>query len=180
MLALVRCLFAHPSASGAQPTHKSLFYDAFLRRPAPQSRPAPRGSVETTVVAAGSGPTARYVRYHAVDYSPPLPGCRLSVGSPKPWRPRCPLAEGLSDLGPVCLPSLRRNAVRVCVVSKSVLLNLLLPARGARRPKRVLDELDAWCGGYRVHNSHQRCGQSVCRPEANCLRLFALAMQTAA
>lgn len=95
MMALVRCLFAHPSVRGAQQTHKSLFYDAFLRRPAPQSRPAPRGSVETTVVAAGSGPAAPYVRYRAVDCSPPLPGCRLSVESPKPWRPRCPMAEGL-------------------------------------------------------------------------------------
>jgi len=46
MMALVRCLFAHPSVGGAQPTYKSLFYDAFLRRPAAQSRPALRGSKE--------------------------------------------------------------------------------------------------------------------------------------
>lgn len=115
MMALVRCLFAHPSASGAQPTHKSLFYDAFLRRPAPQSRSAPRGSVETTVVARRLEAGCPGVRYHAVDCSPPLPGCRLSVGSPKPWRPRCPLAEGLigSRSGlPTLLAPKRRSGVR--------------------------------------------------------------------
>ena len=105
MMALARCLFAHPSVGGAQPTYKSLFCDAFLRRPAAAGAPCvTRLGGGGPSLLADSKPACPGVRYHAADCSSPLPGCRLSLGPPSLGRPRCPWLRA-SDLGPV-LPTL--------------------------------------------------------------------------
>jgi len=148
MMALVRCLFAHPSVGGAQPTYKSLFYDAFLRRPAVAGAPCVtrfRWSVRRCQPAQGppapaSGTTLPIARHR-------FPAAASPLGLPKPRRPRRPLAEGLSDPGPV-LPTFSAPERWSGVRRIRVRADQHTPTGRLCNP--VFDESDATWGGYRV------------------------------